>query len=242
MAVTFPCDPPGGGGSYAIMSGDSTPGSERPDDSAPSDKSRDPRRDPMAPPEEPCECFCLHCRRIFMSDKMWFQRVVGAKDGFPGFWMCPTPNCDGAGFTFDIFPTDPDHPANEGWYDDDDDEEEEVSDEASNDAKEWDPAEPDYAALDEEFGDADDDLIEGDEWKLGLAPGERPPEPEWAEQARKEWEEEQRKYDAPDERPRVLDWSNEDRPPAFKDDDIPFRSQRSCLERKPFRFVILGAA
>ena len=37
--------------------------------------------------------------------------------------MCPTPNCGGAGFTFDIFPTDPTHPANEGWHSSDDDDE-----------------------------------------------------------------------------------------------------------------------
>src|SRR5688572_28776794 len=84
----------------------------------------DPNDDPMGPPKEPCECWCLHCHRTFMSSEMWFQRVIGAKDGFPGFWMCPTPNCGGAGFTMDIFPTDPAHPANEGWHDCDDDEEE----------------------------------------------------------------------------------------------------------------------
>src|SRR5690349_8666706 len=52
----------------------------------------DPRRqnDQMAPPSEPCECYCLHCGRTFMSDRIWFQRVIGSKDGFDGFWMCPT--------------------------------------------------------------------------------------------------------------------------------------------------------
>src|SRR5688572_23721825 len=97
---------------------------------APASGDEDDKRDPMAPPEEPCECYCLHCGRTFMSDGMWFQRVVGDPDGFKGFWMCPTPNCSGAGFTFDIFPTDPNHPANEGWhYFEDDDEEEEWSEE-----------------------------------------------------------------------------------------------------------------
>src|SRR5215212_7679159 len=59
----------------------------------------DPRRqkDQMAPPAEPCECYCLHCGRVFMSDQMWFQRVINARD-VDGFWRCPTPNCDGAGF------------------------------------------------------------------------------------------------------------------------------------------------
>ena len=53
----------------------------------------DPRTDPMAPPSEPCECYCLHCGRTFSSAGMWFQRVINARDGFPGFWMCATPNC-----------------------------------------------------------------------------------------------------------------------------------------------------
>jgi hypothetical protein len=85
----------------------------------------DPRRkdDSFAPPTDPCECHCLHCGRTFSSDGIWFQRVINDPQGFKGFWMCPTPNCSGAGFTFDIFPTDPDHPANEGWHYDDDDEE-----------------------------------------------------------------------------------------------------------------------
>ena len=202
---------------------------------ASSESDFDPRTDPMAPPAEPCECYCLHCGRTFMSDLMWFQRVVNARDGFPGFWMCPTPNCDGAGFCFDIFPTDPHHPANQGWVDEDDEDDEatnvldphELSDEAG--AGEWDPDETKYKQLDEELGETDDDDLEGEEWKYGLEPGERPPEPDWASKARREWEEEQKKYDLPDERPRELDWSDrEDLTPhkgnggEFTEDDIPF--------------------
>ena len=194
------------------------------------------RKDCFAPPQDPCECYCLHCGRVFTSDKIWFQRVVGDPMGLDGFWMCPTPNCDGAGFTFDIFPTDPDHPANDGWcYDDGDEEdgEEFEADGAGADA-EWDPEESKYRELDEVFGDDEDDDIEGEEWKYGLEPGQRPPEPDWVEKARREREEEERKYDEPDQRPRVLDWSNrEDRrnpghaggtgaPGEFPDDDIPF--------------------
>src|SRR5438132_8893636 len=102
-----------------------------------------PRDDPMAPPQEPCECWCLHCGRTFMSDQMWFQRVIGDPQGFEGFWMCPTPNCGGAGFTFDIFPTDPDHPANEGWHTCDDDEE-----------GEYEAMEGEFEEEDEEAGEA----------------------------------------------------------------------------------------
>src|SRR5687768_7596480 len=129
-----------------------------------SNDSFDPRDDPMAPPREPCECYCLHCQRTFMSDEMWFQRVIGDKSGFEGFWMCPTPNCSGAGFSFDIYPTDPNHPANEGWCDDDDEEDEEYFEEELEEAPaEWDPQEPKYAQLDELLGGEDDD-IEGEEW------------------------------------------------------------------------------
>src|SRR5688572_17285968 len=185
----------------------------------------DPMDDPMAPPRERCECWCLHCRRTFMSDQMWFQRVVGAKDGFTGFWMCPTPNCSGAGFTFDIFPTDPSHPANEGWCDDDEDDECYEEDEENSEPAQWDPAEPRYAELDELLCDDDDDM-EGEEWKHGLQPGEQLPGCETISEGRREWEEEQKRYDMPDERPRVLDWSNrEDREPIggdFNEDDIPF--------------------
>ncbi len=191
------------------------------------DETFDPRDDPMAPPRDSCECYCLHCQRTFMSDQMWFQRVIGDKNGFEGFWMCPTPNCSGAGFTFDIFPTDPDHPANDGWVDcDDEEEEEEYFEEEEQAPQEWDPAETKYAELDEMLGDDDDD-IEGEEWKYGLAPGEQlPTNPDTWSAGRREWEEEQKRYDMPDERPRVLDWSNrEDRERAggdFNEDDIPF--------------------
>jgi hypothetical protein len=206
----------------------------------------DPRRqkDQMAPPADPCECYCLHCGRTFMSDGMWFQKVVGSKDGFQGFWMCPTPNCSGAGFTFDIFPTDPAHPANAGWvYDDDDGDEDGEWDEETGDFDpageseepegEYDPDETKYKELDEIWGDhADDDDLEGEEWKFGLQPGERPELP-MNEESRREREEEERRYNSPDERPRELDWTNrEDPPPRPKgessqgtwadDDDIPF--------------------
>jgi len=197
------------------------------------------RDDCFAPPKEPCECWCLHCRRVFMSDEIWFQRVVNDPQGFRGFWMCPTPNCGGAGFTFDIFPTDPCHPGNDGWYSDDEegeDDEEAFDEEALLDgcgaqgdvARDWDPEESSYKALDEQFADDEDDDLEGEEWKHGLQPGERPPPPDWAEQGRREWEEHEARFDQPDERPRELDWADREdrrRPPpgqSFDDDDIPF--------------------
>ena len=220
------------------------------DDATPRDEAGadDGPIDHMAPPREPCECWCLHCRRTFMSSEMWFQRVIGDPQGFEGFWMCPTPNCSGAGFTFDIFPTDPQHPANAGWHSFDDDEGEWSDDEDEGEGREYDPEEPKWKALDEELGDGPEDEsdLEGEEWKYGLQPGETPeprmsPEArrQW-EEAQREWEEEQKSYDEPDRRPRELDWSDrQDRrrrpgaagPPmgndggdagSFSEDDIPF--------------------
>ena len=165
-----------------------------------------------------------------MSDQIWFQRVIGARDGFEGFWMCPTPNCGGAGFTFDIFPTDPNHPANAGWFDDDECEEDfdpDAFDQAIADGsnnEEYDPNETKWKRLDEEIGDdADDDDIEGEEWKHGLTPGERLSTSSWSDDNGREWDEEQKKYDMPDERPRQVDWSDrEDQGSTMRDDDIPF--------------------
>jgi hypothetical protein len=212
---------------------------ERPSDSAArpepgaDEQGKEEQRDPFGPPEVPCECFCLHCRRTFMSDQIWFQKVKGARDGFEGFWMCPTPNCSGKGFTFDIFPVDPDHPANEGWVSDDgeyyDDEDEEgewdPESEPSNAPEgEYDPEEPKYKELDEICGDEDDD-IEGEEWKYGLEPGQLPesdsPLPEFGQPGDPD---EEALYNSPDQRPRELDWSDREphEPGQFTDDDIPF--------------------
>ena len=58
-----------------------------------------------------------------------------------------------------------------------------------------------------------------------LQPGERLPEPDWMEQARREHEAEERQYNEPDRRPRDVDWSDrEDRQPdgGWTEDDIPF--------------------
>ena len=178
--------------------------------------------DCFGPPAEPCECFCLHCRRVVMSSDMWYQRVINTADRLDGFWMCPTPNCDGKGFTFDLWPTDPDHPANEGWSDDDEDGEDgdEFSDEAAvGEEAEYDPAEPQYAS------DAADDDVEGEEWKLGLQPGERPPPSPDSDQARLAREAEDRQYDQPDRRPRTIDgsdWPRRGPGPVLGDDDLPF--------------------
>ncbi|HWE04122.1 MAG TPA: hypothetical protein VG326_17075 [Tepidisphaeraceae bacterium] len=191
------------------------------------------QKDQFAPPMEPCECFCLHCRRTFKSDAIWFQKIKGGRNDFDGFWMCPTPNCGGAGFTFDIFPVDPDHPANAGWFhdddisdqalpwddddDDDDDESGEFFEDLTGDESEYDPSEPGYRLMEQS---STDDDIEGDEWKHGLEPGQRP------EDEATNWvTEEEKKYDQPDERPREIDWTEREVPKgggSIGEDDIPF--------------------
>jgi hypothetical protein len=189
---------------------------------------------------------------------MWFQRVLNDPSGFNGFWMCPTPNCGGAGFNFEIFPTDPEHPANKEWVhvddpDDDEFDEDDLVDDYSDDVRvdlqatdadpdpdaeaEWDADETKWKELDEFFGgeEDDDDDLEGEEWKYGLQPGERPPEFDWADGATQSegFDEDERRYDEPDRRPREVDWSDrEDRrgrkgpPPEYggewTEDDIPF--------------------
>ena len=149
-----------------------------------------------------------------MSDQIWFQRVIGDPSGFDGFWMCPTPNCGGAGFTFDIFPTDPNHPANDGWHYDD----EEIEEDADAPDGEWDPTESKYQDFDEE----EDDDVEGEEWKHGGTP--QPPDPEWLAEARRQEEERQREFDEPDRRPREIHRTKRDEPgpEAFNSDDVPF--------------------
>jgi hypothetical protein len=84
-----------------------------------------PKDDPFAPPDEPCEVTCLHCNRVYDSSLIRWVPYETSSGRRGGFWVCPVPGCGGAGFTFDIFPTNPDHPANDGWVVDDGEEDEE---------------------------------------------------------------------------------------------------------------------
>ena len=75
-------------------------------------KKTDRDADPFHPPSIPTEVFCLHCEREYQSYLIEWREldVDGVREGF---WCCPTPGCDGKGFGFDIFPTDP------AWQDED---------------------------------------------------------------------------------------------------------------------------
>ena len=103
-----------------------------------------PDSDPFKPPAIPTEVFCLHCQREY--DSYLIHYVVEEHEGRKmGFWCCPTPECDGKGFGFDIFPTDPDYINEDGekmWFDDDDEdfEDEEDDDETADfDEQSFDP-------------------------------------------------------------------------------------------------------
>jgi hypothetical protein len=64
---------------------------------------------------------CLHCQQTYESYLIEW-RIEKCSDGKErGFWCCPTLGCDGRGFGFDIFPTDPDYRGEDGermWMDD----------------------------------------------------------------------------------------------------------------------------
>jgi hypothetical protein len=76
--------------------------------------------DSFRPPDIPTEVGCLRCGRVYESYLMEW-RVETCGDGSRhGSWCCPTPECSGVGFGFDILPTDP-HYRDErgGWVSDD---------------------------------------------------------------------------------------------------------------------------
>ncbi|MBI1367044.1 MAG: hypothetical protein GC162_00170 [Planctomycetes bacterium] len=99
----------------------------------------DAQADCFKPPAIPTEVCCLHCGLEYESYLIEW-RIETEPDGSKhGFWCCPTPDCDGKGFGFDILPTDPEYICEDGsmmWCDDDD---------SDADADEWDD-DPDPAA------------------------------------------------------------------------------------------------
>ena len=69
----------------------------------------DPQNDPFGPPEVSIEVGCLHCGETYDSYLIEWRVETDADGKQHGFWCCPTPDCDGRGFGFDIFPTDPEY-------------------------------------------------------------------------------------------------------------------------------------
>lgn len=86
-----------------------------------------PEDDCFKPPAVPIEVHCLHCHREYDSYLIEWRQFRNDKGEVDGFWCCPTPGCDGKGFGFDIFPTDPGYVGEDGepmweWFDDEEDE------------------------------------------------------------------------------------------------------------------------
>jgi hypothetical protein len=128
--------------------------------------------DVFGPPAEPTECFCLHCRRVFMSDLMIPIEVDDERH-----WMCPVPGCGAMGYTFDIFPMDNRHP-DSGWVDDPPMEDDDVA--------EYDPA------LDTTDDDTDPLAGERIAEEVSESDGSFEPPTEWSPEADREdedWEE-----------------------------------------------------
>lgn len=144
-------------------------------------------RDIFGPPEEPTECFCMHCGRIFMSDLMVPVDVDGERH-----WMCPVPGCGAMGFSFDIFPTDTNHP-DSGWVEDEE-------------------------FTDEELGITDDepqfDVGESIAEQVAQSEGSFDPPTEWSPEADAEDAEEEPVFDDAFEDDSVID---RDAPPEITD-------------------------
>lgn len=64
-----------------------------------------PGRSSFPPPTVPTKVQCIQCGRIYESYMIQF--VSADHDNKLGTWHCPTAECPGVGFLFDIWPTDP---------------------------------------------------------------------------------------------------------------------------------------
>lgn len=83
-------------------------------------------KDCMRPPKVSTLVHCIHCNEEYDSWRIVYRVRVGYDGKVRGFWDCPMPGCDGAGFQFDIFPVDRNYIAEEGqpqgeWVEDHDD-------------------------------------------------------------------------------------------------------------------------
>jgi hypothetical protein len=86
----------------------------------PGSGSSGPDSDPFKPPPIVTVVRCLHCDQEYDSFKIhWVEDASFGVGG--GYWACSTPGCDGKGFCFDIWPTDPEWRDENGekvWFDD----------------------------------------------------------------------------------------------------------------------------
>lgn len=86
----------------------------------PPPSSPDPDTDPFRPPDIPTEVQCIRCGHEFESYLIEWRKWRERGEDF-GAWCCPTPDCAGRGFGFDLLPTDPDYDSEQraGWFADD---------------------------------------------------------------------------------------------------------------------------
>src|SRR5207237_10786141 len=99
-------------------------------------EGKDGSNDPFRPPDIPIEVQCIHCGEEYES--YLIKWVVDEKG--EGFWCCPTPGCDGIGFCFDIWPSDPEWRDENGekvtFFDDGEFDEEEYDEDEFEDEEE----------------------------------------------------------------------------------------------------------
>jgi hypothetical protein len=69
----------------------------------------DSSSDPFRPPTISTMVGCIHCGAEFESYEIEWRIETDVDGHQHGFWCCPMPGCDGRGFGFDIFPTDPEY-------------------------------------------------------------------------------------------------------------------------------------
>ena len=125
------------------------------------DELTNPDSDPFKPPAIPTEVHCLHCGEEYESYLIEWRVSHDHKGRARGFWCCPVEGCGGAGFGFDMFPTDPEYVGEDGepmWcFDDEEDEPWETEIEDDADGPLGPP--PDFEAGDAADPDDDDDDI-----------------------------------------------------------------------------------
>lgn len=133
------------------------------------DDHLDPEADCFKPPKIPTAVHCIHCHEEYDSYRIEWRVFAEADGERHGFWCCPMPGCDGKGFGFDIFPTDPEYRDENGermgFFSDDDEYEEEdgaeLLDEEGFNAEQFfeeTMAAPDPPARDEDFDVEEDDI------------------------------------------------------------------------------------
>jgi hypothetical protein len=105
-----------------------------------------PDDDPFRPPGKPREVACLHCGKHYSSELIEWRIRRAADGAVMGFWCCPMPGCDGAGYEFDIYPVDKDGQA---WFEKED----------SEDEDDWAEEDEFDSALDEDDEDDDEDDV-----------------------------------------------------------------------------------